>query len=412
MMTHKISAPLLLIAALLLAPVLLAGQGYPKTFYLTGLVRTASGGEFGGPDWAMTDTYGYTCSPYSPLLVTEINHHHQGWMDGCEPSNYNENLPFPGALTLSPDHYVIKYPLTLEPNIDPAHVRKMDYQGYCLENDWYGYGTAHYHAWHYYNEDMKVIRTVMKNLSPLQWWESSFTLDGVGRRLEELTRCSSDSLYWINSRSNQYFYTGEQFAPGYEFEKHSLYLNTPNQFWTVFYMNDLWIISHLIRQTADSAGDWYPPETWTYNCQVQDGMVTVHNLWGYNTFNAKGLLTSVNIPGGDGVPSYQFFYAETSGTSIQEELLPPVQSLRIWPNPVRREATLLFPEKAVGTVTLSTYNIRGQLVKEELRELKAADFSACWQALDTQGKALENGVYLIKASGSGYFQTARIVVAK
>ncbi len=413
-MKNSLKVYALLIVVALLLPVFLAGQRYPQTHYLTGLVRRADGGN-PGPDWWMTDSYAFTSSDNNPLLVTEIYRHHQGWMYDFEPSNYEETWDFNGQLTFYPDYYILKSPLTLEPGVDPTRIIKMNEQGYLLEDNWYGYGDAHYKAWHYYNQNLKLNRTVIKQLNPQKWWDSCFTLDDLGRRVEELQLCSSDSLTWVNSRRNQYFYSGEQFGPGYQFENNSLLL--PEYILNAFtacvpYMNDIWIISHVIHSGANSAGIWYPPETWDYNTLVDDDQVVVSTMWGYNVFNSAGLLTTAAVPAGEGVPSYDFYYAQTTGSSAEEDLLPPAKNLSVWPNPVRRDATLRFPEKASGPVTLSVYNIRGQLVKQEICHPTTGDNGTSWQALDAHGNVLQNGIYLIRAQGEGFDQSARIMVLK
>ncbi|MDZ4182964.1 MAG: hypothetical protein U1B83_08815, partial [Candidatus Cloacimonadaceae bacterium] len=194
-MKKSFGAGMLLLAMLL--PVLLMGQGNPQAHYLTGLQAYASGGIFGGPDWWSRETYSYICDPGNPLLITDIIRHYQGWTYDFPPSDYFQNWDFDGELTLYPDHYIITSPLTRQVNIEPSRTRKMDYQGYCHEDDWYSYESKNYHAWHSYNADMKLIRTVIKLVSgpqAPQWWDSVFTLDSLGRRIEELTLTSADSL--------------------------------------------------------------------------------------------------------------------------------------------------------------------------------------------------------------------------
>lgn len=409
----------ILLLATALIPALLAGQEYPLTHYLTGLDRHASGGDFGGPNWWSVDYYDYHCESVDPLVVTEITRHHIGHMEGCEPSDFYQTLDFVGELALYPDYYIITSPLTLEPNINPTRTRKMDYQGYCHEDDWYSYYYYHYHAWHSYNAEMKLIRTVIKRVSatqPDQWRDSFYTLDSLGRRVEELTLVSADSLNWINYLRRQYSYSEEQFPPGYQFEKHSQHL--PDYIlmsvtYRVPYLNDQWMISEMTEQQANSEGVWYDPQTWTYDIEVEEGTVTV-SVYGdtFNTFNAKGMLTSIALWGADGIPSYEFHYAYTLNTAAEENTPQVLETLRAWPNPAREGATLDLPGKFLGPLTLSTFNIRGQLVKEEIREVDAQKNSIEWLACDDRGRPLNSGLYLIRVRSRDLRQTAKVIVAR
>ena len=401
---------LLLLA--LLIPALLAGQGYPQVYNLTGLERFASGGEFGGPDWWSHESYSYICDQFNPMQIIEIDLHYQGWTYDFPPSDYYQSWDFDGEVTLYPDHYTITNPLTLVSNIDPVRTRKMDYQGYCHEDDWYSYNNKHFHAWHSYNADMKLIHTVIKALDANQneqWWDSIYTLDDLGRRMEEMTQISADSLSWTNYRRRQYLYSGEQFPPGYQFEKHSLLL--PEYILRNFtfcfpYMNDNWIISSLIEQDANPQGVWYDPMTQTYNTQVQEITGTVTLNGDANIFNAEGLLQQI---GGDGL-GYDFYYAHSSEIASEDETVPATQKLQVWPNPVRHEATLGLPAKASGSFSLNTYNLKGQLVKTEMQVVDTANPVLTWTALEDSGKPLSSGIYLIRAQGKDFADTARVMV--
>ncbi len=415
-MKKSFGAAMLLLA--LLIPALLTGQEYPQVHYLIGLTRHASGGN-PGPDWSSLDSYVYIHAPGNRLLVTEIGHHHQGWMYDFPPSDYDETLDFAGELTLYPDHYLITSPLTLEPNIPSTRTRKMDYQGYCHEDDWYGYAYYHYHAWHSYNADMKLIRTQIKKVhdtQPDQWLDSVFTLDSLGRRVEEITFSSADSLNWVNYRRREYIYSGEQLPPGYQFEKHSQHLPDYILDYTrVPYLNDSWIISQMTEQTANAQGVWYDPETFAYNTVVDadTGEVTVDYYWGiYNTFNAEGLLIQAVVADGDGIPSYDFYFAHTSDTAADDGAPPVTECLRVWPNPARDKASLGLPGKFSGPVTLGTYNLRGQLLKEEIRSVDTTNHSVEWTARDENGRSLDSGIYLIRARSKDFCQTARVMVLR
>ncbi|MDZ4182296.1 MAG: T9SS type A sorting domain-containing protein, partial [Candidatus Cloacimonadaceae bacterium] len=141
--------------------------------------------------------------------------------------------------------------------------------------------------------------------------------------------------------------------------------------------------------------------------------VSVEGMLTSTIYNSEGLPISIlSAPDSDGMPSFDLYYAICSVTSVDDETIPAVQNLRVWPNPTRHEATLSFPTKASGQVNLRTYNIRGQLVKEETCMVDAANYALAWLANDGGGRPLNSGIYLIRAQGDGFVHTAKVLVLK
>jgi hypothetical protein len=76
--------------------------------------------------------------------------------------------------------------------------------------------------------------------------------------------------------------------------------------------------------------------------------------------------------------------------------LPKVTS-NIYPNPFNPETTISFNIPQQGRVSLSIYNIKGQLVKTLLdEETSAGTHSMVWNGKDERGKSVASGIYLFR----------------
>jgi hypothetical protein len=84
-----------------------------------------------------------------------------------------------------------------------------------------------------------------------------------------------------------------------------------------------------------------------------------------------------------------------------------------YPNPFNPVTTLRFALKEQGPVTLSVYNLKGQLVRSLVAEdMKAGNHSITWNGMDNSGKAVSSGVYLYRMQAPGYTQTRKMMLMK
>ena len=96
--------------------------------------------------------------------------------------------------------------------------------------------------------------------------------------------------------------------------------------------------------------------------------------------------------------------------------LPRVFSLsQNSPNPFNPSTTISYevPERAPVQVTVRVYNLRGQLVRtlvEDVRE--AGTYTVFWDGTDTNGRQVSSGVYLYRMRAGDFVQTRKMVLLK
>ena len=88
-----------------------------------------------------------------------------------------------------------------------------------------------------------------------------------------------------------------------------------------------------------------------------------------------------------------------------------------YPNPFNPVTTIAYSTKDVGNVTLEVYNLRGQLVKTLVNEVKeTGEHTAIWDGTDDANKSVSSGVYFYKMVSEGnigrYTSTKKMILMK
>jgi C1A family cysteine protease len=105
-------------------------------------------------------------------------------------------------------------------------------------------------------------------------------------------------------------------------------------------------------------------------------------------------------------------YITPSSSAAEDEVQTPV-AFNISPNPARGEMTLFFQNKTAAQVEISLYNIKGQLVKQELySNLSTGQQSISMTLTTTHGSPLSSGVYLCRLKTGASNQTRLLTVIK
>lgn len=94
---------------------------------------------------------------------------------------------------------------------------------------------------------------------------------------------------------------------------------------------------------------------------------------------------------------------------------PPAQTrfCVIRPNPMRREAAIVFDLQAQEDVTLEVFTVAGRLVRVLQREtLAAGRYATPWDGRDGSGFTAHSGVYLLRFRAGGYSVTERLIVVR
>ncbi len=102
-------------------------------------------------------------------------------------------------------------------------------------------------------------------------------------------------------------------------------------------------------------------------------------------------------------------------TGNEEYVLPVSQALTLnnYPNPFNPETTISFNNPESGKVSLSIYNIKGQLVKTLIdEETPAGTHSLVWNGKDERGKNVASGIYFTKIKTDNSIQTKKMLLMK
>ncbi len=99
---------------------------------------------------------------------------------------------------------------------------------------------------------------------------------------------------------------------------------------------------------------------------------------------------------------------------IEGNLHPEVGSnLHNYPNPFNPSTTISFSVSTPEHVTLGIFNIKGQLVKTLVNEIReTGNYTAIWNGKDDSGKFVSSGVYFYKMKASDYQETKKMILMK
>jgi len=84
-----------------------------------------------------------------------------------------------------------------------------------------------------------------------------------------------------------------------------------------------------------------------------------------------------------------------------------------YPNPFNPETTINFSVKENGPVSVSVYNVKGQLVRNLVNDVRSAgNHSVVWNGKDNNGRDVSSGVYYYKMNAGKYSSTKKMVLMK
>jgi len=84
-----------------------------------------------------------------------------------------------------------------------------------------------------------------------------------------------------------------------------------------------------------------------------------------------------------------------------------------YPNPFNPVTNIAYSIKETGNVTLEVYNLKGQLVKTLVNDVKeTGDYTEIWNGTDNTGKSVSSGVYFYKMKASNYTATKKMILMK
>lgn len=389
----------------------LRAQTYPEIQYLHGFDLYQQTGLTGGPDSYSHSWQRFFSADHSPLEIIGIQHE-SIFHDDFGYNHDSSYSDFNGHLDLMPEYFIVRSPFGLSYNAPPYRISKIDYDGHyledCLSYSQNGSGFL-LKAWYFYDSMMKPTETIIQYSSPQSWEKITCIRDELGRRLEDTSFTSTDSLNWDVTKRVLYTYGDTPFTQPYQFEKFAAYM--PNfilrryTYLSEFSMDDHYPLAAITYIHANPQGGWYEPwSEYPYYTIGEDGIT---NLNSYMKWNDLGILVSTGIA--DEVPAYSFMYENSTG--IDDPVAPPLQaSVWVYPNPVRNQASVQYSIPKASGISLCTYNLRGQLIKTDYFYGKGEKGILDWKATGPSGNKLQSGVYLLRFESDGVSQTRRIAI--
>jgi len=84
-----------------------------------------------------------------------------------------------------------------------------------------------------------------------------------------------------------------------------------------------------------------------------------------------------------------------------------------YPNPFNPETTIHYSLREAGPVKIEVYNIKGQLVRYLVNELKnAGTYTVIWNGKDEQGENVSSGIYFYRMQTKNYSATRKMMLMK
>jgi hypothetical protein len=105
----------------------------------------------------------------------------------------------------------------------------------------------------------------------------------------------------------------------------------------------------------------------------------------------------------------------TGGVSNQDGV-NPVYTTALkgnYPNPFNPETTISFSVKDAGPVNIEIFNVKGQLVKKLVNDVRAAgEHTVVWNGMDNNGRSVSSGIYYFKMNTGKYSSTKKMIMMK
>jgi photosystem II stability/assembly factor-like uncharacterized protein len=103
------------------------------------------------------------------------------------------------------------------------------------------------------------------------------------------------------------------------------------------------------------------------------------------------------------------FRLEIPNVGIDDNSIAPIQAAlqSAYPNPFNPETTIAYSIEKAGKINIEIYNVKGQLVKTLLNEVKPQGaYAVKWNGTDDKGNAVSSGMYMYRMQ-TGQFTAAK-----
>ncbi|MDD3533248.1 MAG: carboxypeptidase regulatory-like domain-containing protein, partial [Candidatus Cloacimonetes bacterium] len=107
---------------------------------------------------------------------------------------------------------------------------------------------------------------------------------------------------------------------------------------------------------------------------------------------------------------------KVTGAVSNEDGVAPVYTTALkgnYPNPFNPETNISFSMKDAGPVSIEIYNVKGQLVRKLVNDVReAGDHTVVWNGKDNNNRAVSSGIYYFKMNTGKYSSTKKMIMMK
>ena len=147
------------------------------------------------------------------------------------------------------------------------------------------------------------------------------------------------------------------------------------------------------------------PTTWT------------EYIYDLNPHNGNAIRVAINCKSDDAFILYiDDFSIYSDGGVDTDDNVTPVLTTSLegnYPNPFNPSTTIRYSLKEAGPVSIEIYNIKGQLVRTLINEVKeAGNHTIVWNGRDKNNSSVSSGVYFYKMKAGKYSSTKKMIMMK
>jgi hypothetical protein len=143
----------------------------------------------------------------------------------------------------------------------------------------------------------------------------------------------------------------------------------------------------------------------------QNPLLRQRRIWNHSSWSAKKINGKMITANGE----FGIHIHHLGSVESQDPVQNPVPSfsLNAWPNPFKHSTRIAFELEKAAPVTLSIYNLRGQMVKTMALGQKAAgSHQIDWDGRDARGSVCPAGIYHIRVRAGERKYDGRVVLVR
>ncbi|MDP8202585.1 MAG: FlgD immunoglobulin-like domain containing protein [Candidatus Tenebribacter burtonii] len=205
----------------------------------------------------------------------------------------------------------------------------------------------------------------------------------------------------------------------------------PDTLWTQTYGGEYNERAHSVQQTSDG-GYIVAGVTWSYGAgsgafwlvktdgNGNEDWTQTYGIPGSDYANsikqtADGGYIIAGDTGSYGAGSCDFWLVRLSAETDSEDDIISIDPFQLsnHPNPFNPETTISFSIPTDSAINLIVYNIKGQLIKSLVNEIKPiGEHTVIWDGRDDNGKPVSSGIYFYKLKTNNIEKTRKMILMK